>query len=247
MQNNMGIRVEEMTWRKVADYFGVCSLAVLPIAASCKEHGLHLPMNTDYIQANWITEQLIQSHELIVWPTLGYGYYPAFANFPGSISVTDETFVPFVAEVCQSIFSQEIANLVLLNTGISTISPLRTLTETEKYKFKGALHLLNLYEGRQFKEMEQRVSQQKTGGHADEIETSIMLAIAPEQVDMEKAESGLCSGIEKGVLQHTDSRSKNYTRSGSIGDPGLATREKGEQLINAIMQDVEDCIANINN
>jgi len=245
MREHTGIRVEEVTWAEISDYLKACPLAVLPIAASCKEHGLHLPMSTDFIQARWVTQQLIQSHELVVWPTIGYGYYPAFINFPGSVSVTDDTFVQYVAEVCLSIFHHGVRHLVLLNTGISTISPLRSLIE--KYEFEGELHLLNLYEGRHFKEMEQRIAQQSAGGHADEVETSIMLAIAPEQVDMKKAEPGLRFGSTRGILQHADSALKNYTKSGVIGDPLLATPEKGGRFIDAIMQDIKDYIANLNN
>ncbi|WP_455199957.1 creatininase family protein [Kaarinaea lacus] len=243
MQDYIGVRVEEITWEVFAEYLKVSSLSVLPIAASCKEHGLHLPMNADAVQAYWITEQLLKSYELIVWPTIGYGYYPAFINYPGSISVTDETFIKFVAEVCQSIFSHEIAHLIILNTGISTISPLRSLIE--KYEFDGELHLWNLYQGRQFRAIEQQISQQVTGGHADEIETSIMLAMAPEQVDMKKAESGLSAGATRGVLQKSDPESGNYSISGAIGDPTLATREKGELFLKAMLQDLEDYISDI--
>lgn len=245
MRKYTGIRVEEATWAEISDYLEACHLAVLPIAASCKEHGLHLPMNTDFIQARWITQQLIQSHELIVWPILGYGYYPAFTNYPGSISVTDETFVQHVAEVCLSIFSHGVRHLILLNTGISTISPLSTLAKASS--FNGGLHLLNVYEGQCFKTVAQQISQQPIGGHADEIETSIMLAIAPEQVDMDKADSGLCSGVARGVLQHSDPQSDNYTKSGVIGDPLLATREKGELLINAIVRDIDEFVVRLSN
>lgn len=241
----VGIRVEESTWEDIFHYLCKGPLGMLPIAASCKEHGLHLPMNTDFIQAHWITEQLLQAYKLIVWPTISYGYYPAFTNYAGSVSVTNETFARLVAEVCQSIFSHGVPQLVLLNTGVSTISPLKTLFE--QYEFKGKLHLLNIYEGRQFKATEQHVSQQLTGGHADEIETSIMLAIAPEKVDMNKAKAGLCDNMTSGVLQKDTPQSDSFSKSGVIGEPGLATSEKGRQLINAMIRDTEDYIVNLIN
>ena len=244
-KKNLGIRVEEASWEEIADFLYLHPLGVLPIAASSKEHGMHLPMSTDSIQAHKITEQLLLTHRLIVWPTISYGYYPAFINYAGSISVTNETFARFVAEVCQSIFSHGVPHLVLLNTGISTIPPLKTLVN--KHEFKGKLHLLNIYEGRQFRATEQHVSQQSIGGHADEIETSIMLAIAQEQVDMNKAEAGLRDSMTSGALQKDTPQLDNYSKSGVIGDPSLATREKGEQLINAIMQDIEDFITNLTN
>ena len=237
MQSPAGIEVAKVSWKVVEDYLSSCNVAVLPVSASCKEHGLHLPMNTDYLQLNWIVEQLIYQRKVLVWPNIGYGYYPAFVNYPGSVTLSVETFMNIVAETLLSIFKHGIEKLVLLNAGISTIAPLEIVLD--KPEFRGRTKLCNIYQGRHFKSMEQQLAKQNTGGHADEIETSIMLAIAPEQVEMGKAEAALPGGARPGILQRTDARLENYSKSGVIGVPELATREKGQMLMSAILQDVD--------
>ena len=84
------------------------------------------------------------------------------------------------------------------------------------------------------------LKQQPYGTHADEIETSLMLAIAPELVDMARAESMPFSpaGPARGPLSPDDPSAPNYAPSGSFGDPTLATRDKGLLVLAAILEDM---------
>jgi len=79
-------------------------------------------------------------------------------------------------------------------------------------------------------EVEKRIAQQPKGTHADEIETSMMLYIAPQSVDMRKAQKDFPSG---GPFQWRDPKAPNYSPSGIFGDATLATREKGEKIVRA--------------
>ena len=81
--------------------------------------------------------------------------------------------------------------------------------------------------------------QQSHGSHADELETSLMLALAPHLVDMKLAEaSRFIAQVIDGALTSLDPTSPNYSRSGSFGDPTLATRAKGEILLSAMIDDL---------
>jgi creatinine amidohydrolase len=85
---------------------------------------------------------------------------------------------------------------------------------------------------------------EKSFKHAGEVMTSVMLALRPDLVDMEKAvREGLQSGVDS-MIQETSSRvqfsgyhlevfrtSRELTDSGVMGDPSNATREKGEQIM----------------
>ncbi|MEM9058759.1 MAG: creatininase family protein, partial [Pseudomonadota bacterium] len=84
-------------------------------------------------------------------------------------------------------------------------------------------------------------SEQERGGHADEIETSIMLFLAPELVDMDAARTDYgdappkdYGGYRPGLFAR-DKRDPNYSATGSYGDATLATAEKGERTL-AIMR-----------
>jgi creatinine amidohydrolase len=80
-------------------------------------------------------------------------------------------------------------------------------------------------------EVEKQVAKQPEGTHADEIETSMMLYIAPQSVDMSKAAKDFPHG--RGPLQWRDPKAPEYSPTGIFGDATLATREKGEKVVHA--------------
>ena len=84
--------------------------------------------------------------------------------------------------------------------------------------------------------------QQPFGGHADELETSRMLVIAPDAVNMSRAVASPVSaeGPRPGALNPFDRDAPNYSPSGSFGDPTLATQQKGEVLLAAMLDDLAE-------
>ncbi|MEM7468065.1 MAG: creatininase family protein, partial [Pseudomonadota bacterium] len=84
--------IENLNWPEIERRIAAGALGILPVGAACKEHGRHLPMNTDFRQASWLASQTATQINALVWPVLGYGYYPSFIDYPGSVSVPDEIF-----------------------------------------------------------------------------------------------------------------------------------------------------------
>lgn len=235
MKTAPGILVAEVTWQEVMDHLEQGAAAVLPIGAAAKEHGLHLPMNTDYLQAQWLSRQITKQIDVVVWPILGYGHYPAFVDYPGSCSLSTDSFITIVSEIINDIFRAGAKRALLLNTGISTIKPLQQSITTSVYN---NLSLINVYEGEHYKKISAGIETQKHGSHADELETSIMLAIAPDKVAMGKAQACVDHAFEKVPFNRDNPKVPNYTPSGVYGDPTLATKEKGEQLLSVMLEDV---------
>ena len=118
--------IANATWLEADKALAQGTPCLLPIGAACKEHGFHLPLNTDYIQAEWLAQQLAARFSFIVWPTASYGFYPAFVNYPGSASVSSEVFMQHTMDLIHSICRHHNNPLILLNTGISTICLLYT-------------------------------------------------------------------------------------------------------------------------
>lgn len=226
--------VEHLTWDTIARRISGGAAAILPIGAGAKQHGLHLPMNTDRVQAEYLAAHLAKRTDALIWPTLAYGHYPAFVEYAGSVSTSAATFEAMVREIAIGIHANGCRALFVLDTGLSTIGPVaRALAGL------GDTVHLRIHEGPRYRDAAQRLATQSHGSHADELETSLMLAIAPHLVDMSRAEPSP-SRIDTvpGPLSPTDVASPNYSRSGSYGDPTLATREKGLVLLNAIMDDI---------
>ena len=228
-----GIQISQVGWREVETQLATGATAILPVGAACKENGEHLPMNTDLLQAEWLGIMIAQSFNVAVWPTLGYGYFPAFVDYPGSVSLSEQTFRLAVGDILAGITAAGAQHMVVLNTGISTIKPLQEAIAASQQPVK----LVNVYSGRLFEATVAQLQEQQWGGHADEIETSIMLALAPDLVRMELAQPGL-QPITGGRFNRTDPTAPNYSPSGVNGDPTLASRDKGARLMQAMLADV---------
>ncbi|HVS27531.1 MAG TPA: creatininase family protein [Burkholderiales bacterium] len=233
-----GAWVADLAWPEVEARIQSGAIAILPVGAAAKEHGRHLPLNTDQLQAEWLATRLIEKANVLVWPTLTYGHYPAFTDYPGSCSLSAQTFAKLVEETLVCILNAGAKQVLILNTGISTIKPIeRTVMKQKRAK------LANAYQGPRYLKAEKKIKQQPHGSHADELETSVMLAIAPEKVDMSKAAPWAKREMQPGKLVKNDPSHPNYSPDGVYGDPMLATREKGERLLAAMLEDVLDAIA----
>lgn len=230
-----GIFVADEAWPEVGARLKAGATAVLPVGAASKEHGRHLPMNTDYLQAQWLAAVLVQRVEVVVWPTVAYGHYPAFIDYPGSCNLSSATFRTMITELLGNIRRAGASRVAILNTGISTIRPLEQVVAC--VRGFDELRLVNVYAGKNYLSVAAECEQQARGGHADESETSIILAIAPDKVDMARAERWDEREI-KGRFSRTEPQDANYSPSGVYGDPTLASVEKGHKLLNAMLQDI---------
>ena len=233
--------IERMTWDEVARHIAAGAAAILPIGAAAKQHGFHLPLNTDRLQAEWLASQLALRFDALIWPTLGYGYYPAFVAYAGSCTLSAATFEAVVQEIAAGILAGGCRKLFVINTGISTLAPVqRALARLDA----GRVMHLRIHDGPRYRRAANQLAEQAHGSHADELETSLMLAMAPHLVEMARAEPSPAIGHEvPGPLTPSDVQSPNYSRSGSYGDPTLATSAKGEILLAAVLDDLREQIA----
>lgn len=230
--------VAGLAWDQVAERLDAGAAALLPIGAGAKTHGFHLPMNTDQIQAEWLARQIADELDVLVWPTLTYGHYPVFVRYAGSCSLQAATFRAVVTEILEGVLGFGPSAVLVLDTGISTLEP---VAEAIASLSDPRLHHLRIHEGPRYRDVADTLREQSHGSHADELETSRMLAIAPDWVDMTRAVAsppGDVFDARLGPLTPDDPSSPNYSQSGSFGDPTLATAEKGAKLIDAMILDV---------
>ena len=230
--------VERLSWVEVARRMENQAAAILPIGAGAKAHGFHLPLNTDRVQAEGLAARIADRIDALIWPAVGYGHYPAFVEYAGSVSLSAPVFEMLIGEIAAGIAGFGCRALFVLDTGISTIAPVdRALARLDA---PDVLHL-RVYEGRRYRRAAEELAEQSHGSHADELETSLMLALAPHLVDMSRAEaSPVVKYDTPGRLTPSDTSSPNYSRSGSYGDPTLATLAKGEILLAAIVDDLTE-------
>ncbi len=235
-EDTCGALVAEITWPEVESRANNGAMALLPIGSGAKEHGHHLPMGADLLQCQWLTQQLIMDLDLLVWPGLSYGFYPAFTEYPGSCSIDEPVFVETVGSVLKTILRIPVKHIGLLNSGISTIEPLnRVLAE---FDLPGQLHLINIHSGPHYKKAVEEVQQSNSDGHAGELESSIMLAITPDLVHLDRAQAWPMDPMVPGPLRRYQRSDPGYSPTGVCGDPTLADADKGRQLLDCMLQDI---------
>jgi creatinine amidohydrolase len=234
-----GVAIADLPWTEAERILTPDRLVVLPLGAGAKEHGPHLPLRNDEILATYLSDRVLKERPVALLPTLTYGHYPAFLDYPGSVSLSADTQRDVVVQICRSIARYGPRRFYVLNTGISTAPPLQAASDA--LAREGVLmRFTNLRVAGH--EAEERVRRQPAGTHADEIETSMVLYMRPEVVRMDKAVKDGLPGAT-GPLSRTPKPGTHLSPSGVYGDATLATVEKGravvEGLVAALLGDLD--------
>jgi creatinine amidohydrolase len=234
------ILLENLTWDEAERVLTSDSVVVIPLGAESKEHGRHLQLNNDFLMAEYLKQRVLDAapQNVVVAPTINYSFYPAFLEYPGSTSLSLDTARAMFADIIRSLARYGPRRFYILNTGISTLKPL-ALAAADLAKDGILLRYTDLSRD----DPVEKKLRQSGGTHADEIETSMMLYIAPQSVQMKKAARDL-NPNQPGSLTRDPKGKGTYSPTGAWGDPTLATREKGqavvESLVITILKDIDE-------
>jgi creatinine amidohydrolase len=238
-----GTWIEDLAWPQVGAKLAANWPVIVPIGARAKEHGHHLPMKTDYLLARALCDGIAAELHVLIAPVVDFGYYPAFINYPGSQHVRAETFIALLDDILDRLLAQGATRLAIVNTGVSTEGPVQIAVRNILSRRGVEVLVADI---RRLGKSSQRLLEQKFGGHGDEHETSLMLAIAPECVDMSKAKTdygNLAAEPEtvfyRPVAFSGDKASGiNYSETGVRGDPTLASAEKGRIILKDMIEEL---------
>jgi creatinine amidohydrolase len=237
---NPAVLLENLSWDEAEHVLTSDAVVLIALGAESKEHGRHLQLNNDFLMAEYFKKRVLATapQNVVVAPTINYSFYPAFLDYPGSTSLSVDTTRAMFTEIIHSLAHYGPRRFYILNTGISTLRPLENAA-TDLAKDGILLRYTDLTRD---DPVEKKV-RQSGGTHADEIETSIMLYIAPESVRMNKAVRDF-SPHQPGGLTRDPKGKGTYSPTGAWGDPTLATREKGQALVESlvltILKDIDD-------
>jgi len=240
-----GVFLSNLTWLQAEKALKPDTIVVIPLGSESKEHGPHLKLNTDFVIAEYLKEQVVERANVVVTPTVNYNYFPSFVDYPGTISLSFETSRDIFIEICRGLARFGPRRFYVLNMGVSTVYPLKAASET--LAAEGIL--LTFTPAHRDQPGQRNIDRENApvaGTHANESETSLVLYIDPASVDMSKAVKDYHPSNTPGMARLT--RDPNnpgvYSASGVYGDATLATREKGElgtkALVERILKDIED-------
>ena len=204
-------------------------ILVVPIG-SCEQHGPHLPIGTDSIVAEALCDAIATANvRVVIGPTLTVTSSGEHSGFPGTLSVGSPVTSSMVVELVRS--ADWASSVVLVNGHGGNVAAVQDAVETLRA------------EARNVTEWWPRVAD--GDAHAGNVETSIMLHLAEHLVNMELAEVGNTRPLGEiaGALRSNGLRA--VSPNGVLGDPRTATARAGSALMDQLVQQLTDHIANL--
>ncbi len=228
------ILLEHLSWVDVqALVEGGMRCCILP-AGAIEQHGPHLPVSVDTLAATVVSHEVSRRTGVPVLPALAYGCSLGHTRrWPGTLSLHPRTLARVAEEIMEWALGAGFTKIAVFNHHATNFAPLRVALETIRYRHPEArVWLQNVYEA------SPRVAAEYTAAaadsHAAAAETSLLLAIAPELVRMERA-------VDE--PDRTEGRLFSYTvaqasASGVVGRPSAASRERGRRLLDMVVDDL---------
>lgn len=249
MAGSAKYRFEKMSWPEV-DAAAADNRVVLVPVGTLEDHGRHLPVDTDVVLAQGVCQAATEliPEEVVLFPAITHGYSPHHIDFPGTITIGWKTFVDHLQDVTRSLVHHGFRKILLINghgSNRPVIDMAARLTVVEHpYAHCGSL---SWWELTKVREVFAPIRESEWVAHACELETSMYLALDPDNVDMTKAEKD--TSFNKGPHFWSDLAGapppgyrnpvgltefwSTVTNDGVKGDPTLATEEKGRLLLAA--------------
>ncbi|WP_111495955.1 creatininase family protein [Marinobacter bohaiensis] len=232
---------QNLTTVELADKADREAVAILPVAA-VEQHGPHLPLSTDLSIGEGILHAslpLLQDVPALVLPTLPVGLSLEHGAFPGTLSLRPDTAIDVLVDIGQSVAAAGIKRLVIFNShgGNRQIIDLAALQLRQRF---GMLVIKANYF--QFPPPEHLVATEEIrhGIHGGELETAMMLHLAPDSVRSElirdfatPAETDLADFVylaPEGTAAYAW-MGQDLNPAGVVGRAGKATADQGAQLV----------------
>jgi len=239
-----------LSWKQVDQLPREQTLLVLPTAA-IEQHGHHLPLATDTLINNLLLgkalERLPTELPIFALPPVCYGKSNEHIGFPGTLSVSAQTFLAVVRDLGASIAASGFKKLVLYNTHGGNTSLVDVIARDLRAEFGLRTFTLFGSAGAAF----EGVSPQERayGFHAGEVETAFLLHGVPELVHRSEFTSNYIARVDAPELLKPEGSSANFAwltkdiaPSGVLGNPAPATAENGEKWANEASARVADAL-----
>ena len=229
--------LEEMTMTQVEAGLVTCRTVYIPFGA-LEEHGSHLPLSTDTIQAYEVGKRAAERLPLFVAPPIHYGNCRSTNQHPGTISISTTTLRGLLKDLVRSFYGQGFRNVIVL-TGHAGGAHRMALQDAgeELLPELPELRIAVVTEYELAKEQGRGLVETPNDAHAGEIETSRIMHSHPQLV--QGSSPAEYPSFPSGILVREKRR---YWPGGVWGDPSKATPEKGAKLEELVVAKVVELV-----
>jgi len=225
--------LDELTMSEFKEKVNESSVVILPIGA-VEEHGSHLPLCTDSIQPEYTAQKVAEKTGALIAPSIRYGFCSSTRNFPGTITISFDTLRSLIHDLLSEFIRNGIKNIVVLSghAGRVHMAALRLAAERVVNENEANVMVLSDYDIA-YDLLDKDETIPLDDGHSGLIETSRIMAIRKDLVKG-KGITGKDRPPKFMVLKDPE----KYFPSGVMGDPTNASKEKGEEINQYIIDEL---------
>lgn len=227
------------------------TVAVLPLGAT-EQHGPHLPLSVDTTLVEGVVQaslpHLDSTQRTLFLPTQAIGFSPEHLDFGGTLSLKAETIIRLWTEIGECVAACGVKKLVFFNAHGGQMALMDVVGRDLRQRLGLLVYSVNWYglplldaQGMDVKALFD-AHEHRFGIHAGDIETSMMLALCPQQVDMAQAQNFASTSEDRStqypVLGNGRSAKlswaiQDYNAAGAVGNAAAATAAKGQVVVEA--------------
>lgn len=243
----------DLTWPEIREAIADQKVVILPVG-TVEQHGPHLPLDTDNLLVETVCEAAGSKapDDVLVMPVVSYGFNWHHIDFPGTIGIDINNLINYLFDITKSLAYHGFRKILVIsghgsNTAICDLVARKTNIETDSV-------CASLMYGVLGRDMVAEVVSSPVS-HACEWETSLYLYVAEDRVQIDKAVRdintipskytyrGILSPSPVGLMEWWSS----FSETGTVGDPTLASYEKGEKIFNATVDGLVGLIKEFRN
>ena len=240
----------EMTSEELKDAIEAQRVVILPVG-SIEQHGPHLPLGTDAFLVEEVCARAVKRipAEAVLAPLIPYGFNEESMDFPGTVTVEATAFIDYVYSVCRCFSHHGFKRIIIVNGHGNNIPYLCIASDRILYQTNSICAMVSYYQ--LSPKTVADTLETEVISHADELETSLILATLPQLVYMSKARKDVDKipgskwiywGTQKPRVVHFMDFDSRISESGIVGDPTKASKNKGEIILEAFVTNLVDFI-----
>ena len=230
----------QMTWEEVGQLTADgMDAAMLPVGAT-EQHGPHMGCGMDAEIAFHLCRAVSEETNVVMLPTLPFGCSMGHSKrWPGTLALQPKTLIDVVKDIGDWVYDSGFRRLFIINSHATNFAPLRCALEMLRAEHDGFMVVvINSFE------ISERVREWhfKDGEdwHANDAETSLMLALKPDMVNKEiMLDADDPDRTVNKIFSHPVNRT---SVNGVTGKPSLATEDKGQELFNWMVKDLSGVV-----
>lgn len=234
--------MKRLPWQYFKEQVTDQKVAILPVG-SIEQHGLHAPLGTDLFIAEGLAQTAEDHDNAILLPSIPVGVAEYHRHFSGTLWVSPETLKQYVSEIVKSLVYHGIKKVIIVNGHGGNREPLKEMARYVMLEEDVQVVVWTWFESIEPEII--KMYGRRPPLHADETETSMLMAILPDYIKPEHYEESSRGAGEWGKFYKGTMISqtvKDFTPTGATGDPQKTDLDAGKRMLELSKQNLRELI-----